>query len=149
VWDECTKVGPKKEPNSYISQIEVFPFKMFLNLPLENFFCGKRCVSILKGQEGTHVIWLMWYRRKCCRCAVYIVFTLNPKFSGKYLYRTCWTSSRCKGTPKFAWWITKKNLALCSRQYHITVLGAEHSYILGLRDNCNTYYSCYTARIGR
>ena len=106
------KSGSKKEPNSYISQIEVFLFKMFLNLPLENFFCRKHRVSILKGQGGTHIIWLTWYTRKCCTCAVYIVYFIytKSKIFRKVPVHNMLTSSRSKGTARFAWWIKKKIL---------------------------------------
>jgi hypothetical protein len=40
------KSGSKNEPNSYVSQIEVFRFKMFLMLPLENFFCRKHSIHL-------------------------------------------------------------------------------------------------------
>ena len=43
------KSGSKKEPNSYVSQIEVFPIQDVLTVPLENYLYRKHCVSHLEG----------------------------------------------------------------------------------------------------
>jgi hypothetical protein len=49
---------------------------------------------------------------------MYIVFTLNPKFSGRYLYKHVELPAGVRETPDLHDELQKEILALCWRQYH-------------------------------